>query len=363
MDASRVPGQFLRAALFASVFALHGAPAARSATEPASPPAEPIPHDAVDAILQAFERVPVVALGMSHRQQDESDFVLRLVRDPRFASHVNTIVIEAGNALYQPDLDRYVAGQAVPIERVRRVWRDTTQPGSADVRGSSELLETVREVNRHLPAAHRVRVLAGDPPIDWSQVHRLEDYLPFGTGRDVHFASTVVSQVLAKHRKALLVIGAAHVMRRPVTWPGDPRPVEPTVTMRIEQSFPNSVFVVIPHDDFGARNAELEPRLASWPVPSLSRLGPDWIGMVDAGAVFGGKIRRVGSDPSHPEAPYPGVKLRDLADGYLYLGPIASIREVERIRESGTPYARELARRLEILGGGAVAAPLPRTGH
>jgi hypothetical protein len=53
--------------------------------------------------------------------------------------------------------------------------------------------------------------------------------------------------------------------------------------------------------------------------------------------------------------------LQDIAEGYLYLGPIASIRQVEFPRETGTAYARELDRRRSLLGGGRiVTAPLPR---
>ena len=72
------------------------------------------------------------------------------------------------------------------------------------------------------------------------------------------------------------------------------------------------------------------------------------------------KIRRVGSDPSKVEDPFPRMKLEDIADGYLYFGPAASIREVEFPHETDTPYAQELERRRRLLGGGPMrAAPVP----
>lgn len=147
----------------------------------------------------------------------------------------------------------------------------------------------------------------------------------------------------------------------PISWGDETRPLPPTVTMLIENKHPHSTFVIAPHDDFGDRNNELEPRLASWPRPSLVNVRDTWVGLLEAGVLYRGKIRRVGSDPSKLETPFPGLKLQDIIDAYLYLGPIASIQMVEFPRETGTPYARELERRRRLLGGGPTPmAPAPR---
>jgi hypothetical protein len=258
-------------------------------------------------------------------------------------------------------MDRYIAGAEVPMEQLQPVWRNTTQPGSCDPRQHKELVEAVREVNRRQPVGRRVRLLAGDPPIDWDKAQRPEDVAPFMTQRDIHFASVVADQVLAKKRKALLVIGAAHVLRHPISWASVAQPSASTVTMLIESKYPHSTYIIVPHDDFGDRNSELEPRLANWPTSSFATLRDSWFGKLDAGLIFRGKIRRVGSDPAKVEDPFPGLMLQDIAEGYLYLGPIASIRQVAFPRETGTAYARELDRRCSLLGGGRiVTAPLPR---
>ena len=323
-------------------------------------PEEPRPENAIQAIVATFHRFPIVALGMSHRQQDEADFSLALVRDPRFAATVNDIVVECGNMLYQATLDRYIDGGEVPLEQLQLVWRNTTQPGSCDPRQHKELLDAVRDTNRRLPAGHHIRVLAGDPPIDWDKIHRPEDVIPFMSQRDTDFASVVEDQVLARHRKALLVIGAAHVLKQPISWASSSSPGAPTVTMLIESKYPHSTFVIAPHDDFGDRNGELERRLENWPKMSLTALRGTWLGLLEAGVIFRGKIRRVGSDPSKVEDPFPGFRLQDIADGYLYLGPIASIKQVEFPHETGTAYARELDRRRRLEGGGPIPiAPAP----
>ncbi len=323
---------------------------------------EPRPETGVRSVVAAFGRFPVVALGMNHRDQDEADFSLVLIRDPGFVTEVNDIVIEAGNALYQTDLDRYIAGDTVAPERLQLVWRNTTQPIACESRWNKQLLDVVREVNKRQPPAHRLRVLAGDPPINWDKIRTPADLAPFTAQRDTHFASVVEDQVLAKHRKALLIIGAGHILKRPISWAGATEPPAPTVTMLIEGKYPNSIYVISPHQDFGEHNSELEPRLAQWPTPSVAVLKDSWIGQLEAGLSFRGKIRRIGSDPSKVEDPYPGLRMQDIADAYLYLGPSTSMHEVKCLQETGTAYSRELERRMQLVAGGQgriAPAPVP----
>jgi hypothetical protein len=325
--------------------------AVRATPAGAQTPGDPQPPDAIQATLAAFDHFSVVALGMSHWQQAEADFSLALVHYPSFASAVNDIVIECGNPRYQDVLDHYTAGDSVPLNALQPAWRNTTQPGRCDPRQHKELLDAVREVNRHLPPSRRLRVLAGDSPIDWDRIHRPEDLRVFLSRRDIDFASVVEHEVLAKHRKALLVIGAAHVLRRPVSWRNTPTPPAPTVTMLLQRDFPGSTYVIAPHDGFGDRLAEFEARFAAWPRPALMPLKGTWLGSVPAGVLFSGNIRRVGADPRLVEDPYPDLRLEDLADAFLFLGPLSSLTRVEFPDPTpGPPYERELARRHRLMG-------------
>jgi hypothetical protein len=55
------------------------------------------------------------------------DFILLLIRTPAFSEKVNDIAVECGNSLYQPVLDRYIAGEDVPFAEARKAWRNTSQ--------------------------------------------------------------------------------------------------------------------------------------------------------------------------------------------------------------------------------------------
>jgi len=86
----------------------------------------------------------------------------------------------------------------------------------------------VRDVNHSLPAAQRIRVLAADSPIDWSLVVDGDGYEK-AFGGDKFFASVIEREVLAKNRKALVIMGLNHVTR------GGDRRGDPDLTSMIEK--------------------------------------------------------------------------------------------------------------------------------
>ncbi|MDX6463163.1 MAG: hypothetical protein QOE55_6860, partial [Acidobacteriaceae bacterium] len=81
---------------------------------------DPSPKNASAAVLQAFETHDIVMLGEIHGNKQEYEWLQSLVANPEFADRVDDIVMEIGNSLYQKSVDRYIAGEAVPIEEVQR---------------------------------------------------------------------------------------------------------------------------------------------------------------------------------------------------------------------------------------------------
>ena len=183
-------------------------------------------------ILDAFRTHPLVALGEGqHWNLQGHAYRMSLIHDRRLAAAVNDIVVEFGGARYQHVIDRYVAGGDVPFEELRHVWEDTTMANTVfDMPIYEELFRAVRDVNRSLPADTRLRVLLGDPPIDWAKVSSGEEILDLMYERDAFAADLVRKEVLAKHRRALLLYADGHLFRKgrkpsPIGWSskGSPR--------------------------------------------------------------------------------------------------------------------------------------------
>jgi hypothetical protein len=99
---------------------------------------------------------------------------------------------------------------------VEQIWR-TAVGGITewDAPVYAQFFRTVRAVNWMLPPQRRIRVLLGDPPIDWSRVHGIVDagyVLSFLAQRDAHYA-VVEREVVQKGRQALLIAGNDHLLR------------------------------------------------------------------------------------------------------------------------------------------------------
>jgi hypothetical protein len=300
--------------------------------------AEPEPADAFDGIIKAFDKFPIVALGEAHHLQEEADFIAQLIRRPDFSAKVNDIVVEFGNALYQDVIDRYVAGQEVSRTELQQVWRNTTQFFVWDAAIYERFFVNVRAVNQSLPAARRLRVLLGDPPIDWSKVHTREDFVPFSWRKYV--PKVVEEEVLRKNRKALIIYGGGHLVRYKMA-----------TFSPLAQKYPQSIFVILPHLWFLERSNELEPRLATWSKPSLALVRGTWLGALDGSLIMDIIVRSIGRDPYNPFA---GMKFEEFADAYLYLGPSDSLTTSAAPPETyqqDEAYVKELKRRHSIARG------------
>lgn len=292
--------------------------------------------EAVAGVLRAFEDADLVCLGEVHELQEVGDFLSALVRDPGFAGTVNDIVVECGNSAYQETADRFTAGGEVPPSELLSIWRETTQPGAWDSPIYGQLFVRVREVNRGLTLERRIRVLLGDPPINWDRVNTPAELAPFATLREAHMAAVIEAQVLRKGRKALFWAGSSHVVRKPETIPN------PVVLAEKRRS--GRVWVILAHGGFP--DEQLDTRLAAWPTPSLLRLENTWLGRVDAATYFNSV------KPRGRRNPYAGVRLEQAADGYLYLGAPGELTwrpPPDDIYDG--EYGEELERRRGLIAG------------
>jgi hypothetical protein len=293
---------------------------------------DPRPADAQSAILAAFDKYDVVA-GLGVTNKDTDDLILALIRNPAFATKVNDIAVECSNSLYQPILDRYIAGEDVPLSAVRPVWRNTTQPSCGFSAFYEELFPLVRRINQTLPPERRLRMLACDPPIDWSKVTKPDDTRAFGD-RDESITAVMEREVLAKHRKALMLYGIGHVRHGTRTAVG-----------RYEAHYPHLTLVVVDYHGFGEGtplerfNDLLEKRMTSWPVPSLVPMQDSWLADLPC-AYFDGDLPRGNCRG------YPGV------DAFLYVGPrdLMLYEPVAAGIVLDTTYMAELRRRAAALG-------------
>jgi hypothetical protein len=291
-------------------------------------------EDATRAIIRAFENHSIVMLGEVHGSKQEYEFLRSLVASPDFEERVDDLVLEYGNSLYQDIVDRYVAGERVPIEEVQKAWRNTTAIGPPSP-VYSWLYEAVREANGKRPQGHRMRIVLGDVYVNWNQVKTREDLGPFVANRDSYYASVVKDQVISRHRRALLIMGFPHFLRATAG---------PGFIEKELRAAGATTFVIVSGTNAVGRDDDVDKRFDSWTFPSIALLRGNWIGRLPALPVITG-----GTTPPAPD----GTKLEDVADALLYLGPRDTLTQLHTTRADlqGTAYGKELDRRVEIMFG------------
>jgi len=303
---------------------------AHSQTPPSVQNQPAAPLDPIDAIIDACRSHQIVALGEAHDNEQEQSVRLTLIRDPRFARSINDIVVEFGNALYQDTIDRFVRGADVPQRELRRVWQDTTQHAVWDSPIYEEFFRAVRTVNQTLPADRQIRVLLGDPPIDWEAVHSPQDHWKWMLQRDTFPVALIEREVLQKHRHALVIYGDSHLQRRPIetNYSESTNPCFNTLISLLEQSSPKpSLFSILGPTPVDL--ATIQPSVKSWTSPRLALTHGTVLGETDFTSYFRNppdrRTIRDGALASIDREQWQAMPLSGEFDAILYLGPPASL--------------------------------------
>lgn len=329
------------------LFFLLGALAASSTVAQALRPAQrAVAIEPIQAILDAFRSHSLVALAEgAHGNEQGHAFRLSLVRDARFAATVNDIVVEFGNSRYQDLMDRFVRGEDVADESLRQVWQNTTQPHPAwDAPIYEDFFRALRAVNSSLPHERQIRVLLGDPPIDWDAVRGPEDLRKWG-GRGRHAAEIIRREVLQKQRRALILYGDGHLFRVPMT--------ESLVSV-LESSPHIKIFTIAsPFSTSAAADRQtLQADMSSWPVPALTVLRGTVLGAAAFTFYYPPPQTIRGGTPVAGPVPdqWRSLRIEDQFDALLYLGPPSSITTSQMSRRlcSDDRYMEMRLRRMAL---------------
>jgi hypothetical protein len=234
--------------------------------------AAPLPTvvNAADGIFNAFHVHPLVGLGDLHGMAQEQDFYSVLLRDPRFAAEVGNVVLETGSATQQVTVDRYVNGQNVPYIELRKVWTDTSanDPTQFFI-GTINIFDTIRTVNKKLPANRRIKVWLSDPPIDWSKVHTKAELDLIIAQRETYPADLIAREILAKGKKAFVIYGSQHFS----DMDGLKNSHFESNNLRalVKRTHPGAFFFVAPYMGLNTKacTARFEKHAVNWHAPAL----------------------------------------------------------------------------------------------
>jgi hypothetical protein len=308
------------ACILASLCAAAGLSIRSEAQGGALRPARPL--EAIPAILEAFRTHRIVSYPGGHTDGNEGQTQLReLIRDRRFAATVNDIVVEFGSSRYQDLMDRYIRGEDVSEPAVRVAWLDAVQAGTAlDNANTAAFFRTVREVNSALPPERKLRVLLGDPPMDWENVRNKTDFRKWVIQRDSYPADLVRREVLAHKRRALIVWANGHLMRQEIRTNYDMSTWQAQTIVSLLEAAGTPVFTVRSDGDLTRWQADT----ASWKPMSLTIVRGTTVGAADFSDFDSVSDRyRVQGEEDFvplPREQWVSRRLEDIVDAILYVG-------------------------------------------
>lgn len=220
---------------------------------------------AITALAREFDHHPLILIGELHRSREIHGFLQQLLATPAFICRADAVVVESGNARFQPMVDAYVAGADVPADELRHAWQDTAVPLTWNAPMYRRVFDQVREINRTSRCPHPLRLLLADPPLDWSTIHSAADYAPWDD-RDGSYARVVEREVLVPGKRALLIAGMLHALRVVPEGLGG-GPGEHTLAQRLAEAHPAALYSVVT-----VPFAEAAVALGLPPAPSFTPL-------------------------------------------------------------------------------------------
>ena len=244
---------------------------------------------------------------------------------------------------------------------VQKAWRNMVADAEPVSPVYGWLYKAVREANMEHPGKRGIRLLMGSPPGDWSKIKNSADLAPYEAEREQWYAQVVKKEVLAKHRRALLIMGAGHFLRghdqalqfelaaqQHRVVPIDKAQLGPGNIERELRAAGADPYLVVFGTNAIDNRGDVDRRFDSWPAPVIVPLAGDWVGTLPAQPVISG-----GHAPAIP------LTLADQADALLYVAPCSALQTVHQSKADleGTAYGQEMIRRAMILLGHPATFP------
>ena len=176
-----------------------------------------------DALAEKFDDHQFIFIGSTHGDRKIEEFLMCLVTRPAFQQRATDVVVESASSAHQNLLDRYVLTlDQIAADDLAPIWLDTDHPTMwATLPHVRQFVETLRDVNRTVPLAKRVRLVGGNDRTDWSKVRIVEDLAPYP------FKTNWMTHLLIEHlakspgNKTLVVYGDGHIRYKGNNFMGD----------------------------------------------------------------------------------------------------------------------------------------------
>lgn len=291
------------------------------------------------AIMQAFEQHNFVGIGDYHWNDAFLRYATQLVTTEAFSDHVNHIVVEFGNAKYQPVLDAYLVGDEVSEAQLNEVLRGSIYFMAWMPEAYVDFFKAIRARNKLLPEGEKIQVHLAEAPFDWQGEKDENVWKQAAKNKTDHFYQ-IASERMANQEKALLIFGAFHLVKAPKDYVAKTQASAWPLATRLEQAFPDSTYLIWPMTE-----PEVVETFHNVKTPALLE-------------VAYGPIEHLRFIDLLPKARYKlaamdkmDAQVGELFDAFLYLGENQRTTVFPREVMADREWVHEMQRRVDLIGG------------
>ncbi len=302
--------------------------------------------NAEEYIIRTFQHCNIIGLGEGgHHLENAHQFFHQLFENKKFQEIVDVVILEFANTDYQNILDEYIYGKEVDVNELQKLWRESTQ--SATLFGEAniyfELLKKIREINFALPKDKKIRVLGGDPSINWASINNIEDWKnQVGYEREILPATLAKEFGINQKKKVLLIYSEFHLTKIPDKIFDEQMQ---TITSIINKTLKDSMKVIgISYSESLLSHKQFK----DVPLYSAVDLSDNELGNVPASQFFQASVYKDNKEIIL----FDKYKLKDTFDALIYVGSYSSLKKclMPQINQFDKNSLQELNRRRTILG-------------
>jgi hypothetical protein len=302
-----------------------------------------------------------------HTAVEPFEFYQKLVREPAFHRQVKSIFLEVIPINLQPHIDAYFDGERENRSLLYPVFQDDYSGSGFPYKTYFDLFHVVYEVNRQLPKAERLRVIAVSNPVHWTEIKTAADLALFRkslAGRDALMYEIILNELdhFRSGRKGIFLTNTRHAykgihdLQQRLYWncgtffhgrhPGKTYSLRcHTVLLQIDRVRAGGTATK-------ATAEGMERFVYSWVRAGHGRWDEAWqqLGNRPTAVTLAGNI--FGREPyvgNHMLDAAPGQTMADAYDAVLLLAPLELLRQTALVSEIYTPaFKQELVRRYRL---------------
>ncbi len=267
----------------------------------------------------------IVAIGDIHGSAAPTELLINALSDRDIFESVDVIVTEFGNSHYQAELDDFLLNPntKVSLQELEPLWQDSIYFMAWQYEHYRHFVQTLRRLNAS--SNHKVCIALAEPQFKWEGLSK-EQWHSLTKTRIVNYERTV-KQVAEQNDKAILLFGAMHTLKQPVS-------------LKRGEALNEFVPFISKLNDLNI--ATIWTHFAASTIPDIP----------SPTLVLLNEKRELNSPLSSVSARFAdgtNQKLSDVADAYYYPGPLNRHAPVPSHIKQNSQWHHEMNRRAEIV--------------